>query len=414
MATPQPPSEASSGTKKLAKRIKPKVNIGRAASTREVTKEKEPEKLDTGQNATAIEEKIDSKINEAKDEKSKIMVNTQSVTKGEPADHSIEIKNEDKESVSEKTETAAKADPPKRLSKRLKVGPKLSSTRPNTGSSNEKAKQLETIVDSKADQKRPDVENVKTSDVSKVEKASNENPETVTKTIEESVESEDTKSSPSTIATNPTVEKDITSSASPKAVDSPKAVTSINQSSKLQKRKKVMPNLKMPKPKLKISEETDNDKVNTESNAEFSTKEDLTSQTQIDDTPSQKIKRVHFETTNTVETSEENSNKLENTEKSTIGTELLEKQLDKEPVKPSPSILKKDQYDYSSQSEGETSHSTSLGKGKKTFKPNLGVKRRKRLSSFSAYSSCDDEEDEAKAKKKVKVSIYFSRQSTNH
>jgi len=76
---------------------------------------------------------------------------------------------------------------------------------------------------------------------------------------------------------------------------------------------------------------------------------------------------------------------------------------------PSPSILKKDTtYDYSSQSEGESSHSTtSLSKGKKVFKPNLGARRRKRLSSFSAYSSCDEDEDD-KQKRKSKVCLLLT------
>ncbi|XP_047143303.1 uncharacterized protein PF3D7_0207100 isoform X1 [Hydra vulgaris] len=60
--------------------------------------------------------------------------------------------------------------------------------------------------------------------------------------------------------------------------------------------------------------------------------------------------------------------------------------------------------DYSSQSDGEVSSKLSIS-GKKVFKPNFEVQRRKkRLSSFSAYSSCDEDEDSSIKKKKKKVS----------
>ncbi|XP_065659743.1 uncharacterized protein LOC101241459 isoform X4 [Hydra vulgaris] len=60
--------------------------------------------------------------------------------------------------------------------------------------------------------------------------------------------------------------------------------------------------------------------------------------------------------------------------------------------------------DYSSQSDGEVSSKLSIS-GKKVFRPNFEVQRRKkRLSSFSAYSSCDEDEDSSIKKKKKKVS----------
>merc|ERR1719397_1303890 len=43
-----------------------------------------------------------------------------------------------------------------------------------------------------------------------------------------------------------------------------------------------------------------------------------------------------------------------------------------------------------------------LDSKKKKFEPNLGTKRRERLSSFSAYSSCDEEDLNPKKKKKKK------------
>eukprot|EP00111_Clytia_hemisphaerica_P016225 TCONS_00047999-protein len=440
---PKTPPEESSATKKLSKRIKPKVNLGKIASTRESAKEGEPEKLDTGQIAVIGKMKIDSELDETKCED--VPKNMDDTNAKCTKDHDL---------VTEKTETVDKTEPPKRLSKRLKVGPKLSSTRPNTGSSNGKAKQLETKNDFK-DQKVLNLDSTEVSDVPKAQNDSNRIQETG-KSTKISVGSIDTKSSSISDATS---EKDTSSSTPSKANKSPskahnspskandspskankspskandspskandspsktndspsKATTSVTSnsqsssgSSKLQKRKKVMPNLKIPKPKLTKTEQIDVDSIDNvkEPIEDIPVNEEDSAQRQtlVDDAPVQKSKRVHFETLNTVETSYKNSIELNNTENSTKGNGLSEssnEQLDKEPIKPSPSILKKDQYDYSSQSEGETSHSTSLGKGKKTFKPNLGVRRRKRLSSFSAYSSCDEEED-SKAKKKAKV-----------
>ena len=63
--------------------------------------------------------------------------------------------------------------------------------------------------------------------------------------------------------------------------------------------------------------------------------------------------------------------------------------------------------DYSSQSDGEVSSKLTVS-GKKVFRPNFELQRRKkRLSSFSAYSSCDEAEEEVQKKKKKKQVIIF-------
>ena len=62
-----------------------------------------------------------------------------------------------------------------------------------------------------------------------------------------------------------------------------------------------------------------------------------------------------------------------------------------------------------SMSEGEMLGKQLVSKNK-VFKPNLGAKRRERLSSFSAYSSCDEEDwqnQKRRKKEKAKVNILF-------
>lgn len=56
-----------------------------------------------------------------------------------------------------------------------------------------------------------------------------------------------------------------------------------------------------------------------------------------------------------------------------------------------------------SQSDSEMSTKLNFAK-KKSFQPNLGAKRRNRLSSFSAYSSCDEDSENISTKRKKKKS----------
>lgn len=109
-------------------------------------------------------------------------------------------------------------------------------------------------------------------------------------------------------------------------------------------------------------------------------------------------KQVHFENTlNTLE-----KDKISPRKEPSIS-------LDTDPSKENQNIATKksnlkirESVDYSSQSEGEYSHGIA-SRNKKVFKPNLGARRRKRLSSFSAHSSCDEEEEKGAAKKLSKV-----------
>ncbi|XP_057298038.1 uncharacterized protein LOC130628981 isoform X2 [Hydractinia symbiolongicarpus] len=65
-----------------------------------------------------------------------------------------------------------------------------------------------------------------------------------------------------------------------------------------------------------------------------------------------------------------------------------------------------------SQSDSEMSTKLNFAK-KKSFQPNLGAKRRNRLSSFSAYSSCDEDSENISTKRKKKKSATKPSSNTN-
>lgn len=368
----------------MSKRIKPKVNLKNNSSARSINNNKTALKPpDTGQNEQNIKESIiKTPEGSAVPEEQNLKSDTPEDKKNEDNIKRIEetttkiLEKEPAEKVEESVEKNKKDDTSlsssRKLSKRLKVGPKLLSPRPT---STEK-------------------------EISTVESSS-----TLSK---ESCEQK---------RTNSIVDEKVSIAAT---TDS----ENVSVGSKLQKRKKVMPNLKMPSKnetdkllktndncstkKENITIKTNNESIETDNKVESS---EIKNNTKGSD-QARKTKHVHFQSNGDVT---ENNNaevgdKLSQST-NTISPEKTKQQSEKisKPSpnsKPTPSILKKDHvYDnnYSSQSEGEaTSTHTSLGKGKKVFKPNLGPRRRKRLSSFSAYSSCDDEDaGDAKSKQTV-------------
>ena len=366
---------------KLSKRIKPKVNLKNNSSTRSSNNNRSALKPpDTGQNeqdtnesnvktpeASATQEKQDLKSSNTPEQKKieeniSIEKKTSSISENGPAkkfDGSVK-RNKIENEVKDDTLSSGR-----KLSKRLKVGPKLSSSRP-------------------ASTKK---------DISTTELSPSP--------LEVSCEQKEKSTGDEKVSNSITTESE----------------------NKLQKRKKVMPNLKIPS-------KSETDKL-LETNDNCSTKGENTTITlnetketdnkvensqikisaSINSDQARKTKHVHFQSSDNIAESNyvDVSNKLSSKQPAAISPEKTEKQPEKTSEsspnsKPSPSILKKDHvYDnnYSSQSEGEaTAIHTSLGKGKKVFKPNLGPRRRKRLSSFSAYSSCDDE-DVANVKSKL-------------
>ena len=378
-------NSASQGTK-LSKRVKPKVNLGNTNSIRAINDKAASKPPDTGQNEQGTVESIEKKskcpavdinhvasecrnpqLNTSED-KNKIRLTEEKTPKIlENKTENVTEKNEtvqDNKDVEPKDSTSSTS---KRLSKRLKVGPKLSGLRPTKKENSSTKPSI-----------KENYENKKYTDET---------------------------------ATN----------------DATENTQTLSTGSKLQKRKKVMPNLKIPpKNNTKNSDKTNDNnstqKENTittlnESKDTETSDETITSEIKenASSDQAQKTKHVHFESAISSSDITKN-NDTEASDKLINDTVLSEQkeQPDKKPApspssKPSPSILKKDNvYDYSSQSEGEaTPHTTtSLGKGKKVFKPNLGARRRKRLSSFSAYSSCDDE-DTGDAKSKARTEVYF-------
>ena len=393
----------SQGTK-LTKRVKPKVNIGNRPSrttakppdTGQISKIEsqgtidkatinpiENTELTTKSNVTKdvsdnISKKIETDCNNEPDcnnKPAKVNDKELNVVDQPAVSDEVAVKDTQKDSVeySSKPTVDAPENPTnssKKLSKRLKVGPKLSTSRSSSAN-----KKIES------------------------EKVSNEleRPSPIPTTEQSKVENDSLNDNAIT-----------DSSQSPPA------------GSKLQKRKKVMPNLKIPpktttqKADVKPIPEKIEDKIITpEKNVDHPKSGDFG----IDSV--RKTKHVHFEKPTSdenslIKTIEGNDEPTDITKKTSLST-TLENSIDNgsvlaaSPSKPSPSILKKDTHDYSSQSEGEmTSSQTSLGKGKKVFKPNLGARRRKRLSSFSAYSSCDDEDHDLKLKAENKVIFHLT------
>ena len=365
---------------KLSKRIKPKVNLKNNPSARSSNNNKTTLKPpDTGQNEqNANESNVKTPNESVAPEKHLSPLDTlENNTKNEDnmrlTDEKVPkaLEKEPAEKVSEPIEKDEKDDTSlsssRKLSKRLKVGPKLSSSRPTST--------------------KKEVSTTETSELNRL---------------------------------SSTVDEEESNSAKTESEN-------ISAGSKLQKRKKVMPNLKIPS-KIDANElSTTNDNcstkkenttiiphnesVETDNKLEKSEIKNNTSSSSSSD-QARKTKHVHFESNGDVienNNAESSGNKLSTPTTATKSPEKTEIQPEKasEPSpnsKQSPSILKKDHINdnnYSSQSEGEaTATHTSLGKGKKVFKPNLGARRRKRLSSFSAYSSCDDEDagDAAKSK----------------
>ena len=191
---------------KLAKRVKPKVNIGdstvrNASRTTTATNHKEVKPIDTGQKE---EEPIESTKQGDKMVMEAVVKTEEVKLQRQCGDQSL---SESTQNSEEKQEIGAR-----KLSKRLKVGPKLSMSRPqsSTKSNNDESVSEKTHLESQS------------KDVNTPQSNSNIN-----------------------IKADQNVENDSSNKTEVKS-DSGITTTTEKSSSRLQKRRKVMPNLRMP------------------------------------------------------------------------------------------------------------------------------------------------------------------------